>query len=60
MKHRRIRYGGPRQAAKKNQSLDAPVQILSLSLDGRGVARPSGKALFVRDALPGEEVEVAI
>jgi 23S rRNA (uracil1939-C5)-methyltransferase len=60
MKHRRIRYGGPRQAAKKNQSLDASVQILSLSLDGRGVARPSGKALFVRDALPGEEVEVAI
>ena len=60
MKHRRIRYGGPRQAAKKPTNLDTPVEILSLSLDGRGVARPNGKTLFVRDALPGEQVEVTI
>lgn len=60
MKHRRIRYGGPRQTAKTPQNLDTPVSIISLSLDGRGVARPEGKTLFVRDALPGEEVEVKI
>ncbi len=60
MKHRRIRYGGPRQAAKKPTHLDTPVEILSLSLDGRGVARPNGKTLFVRDALPGEQVEVTV
>lgn len=60
MKHRRIRYGGPRQAAKKPTNLDTPVEILSLSLDGRGVARPNGKTLFVRDALPGEQAEVNI
>jgi len=60
MKHRRIRYGGPRQAAKKPSNLDSPVEILSLSLDGRGVARPDGKTLFVRDALPGEQVEVTV
>ena len=60
MKHRRIRYGGPRQAAKKPSNLDSPVEILSLSLDGRGVARPNGKTLFVRDALPGEKVEVTV
>ena len=60
MKHRRIRYGGPRQQPKKQTQLDTPVEIISLSLDGRGVARPEGKTLFVRGALPGERVEVEI
>lgn len=60
MKHRRIRYGGPRPTAIKTPSLDATVDILSLSLDARGVARPDGKTLFVRDALPGDRVKVRI
>lgn len=32
------------------------VQVESLSHDGRGLARPEGKALFIDGALPGEEV----
>jgi len=60
MKHRRIRYGGPRQQPKRQLQRETPVEVLSLSLDGRGVARPEGKTLFVRDALPGEVVEVEI
>lgn len=60
MKHRRIRYGGPRQQPNKQTQLNTPVEIISLSLDGRGVARPGGKTLFVRGALPGEQVEVEI
>lgn len=60
MKDRRIRFGGPRQTKRSASSYEAAVQVLSLSLDGRGVARPEGKTLFVRDALPTEEVEVKV
>ncbi|MBC7984073.1 MAG: TRAM domain-containing protein, partial [Candidatus Obscuribacterales bacterium] len=34
------------------------VTIDDLSHDGRGVARVDGKAIFVDDALPGEQVEI--
>jgi 23S rRNA (uracil1939-C5)-methyltransferase len=36
------------------------VEIESLSHDGRGVGRVAGKTVFVRDALPGESVRVAL
>jgi 23S rRNA (uracil1939-C5)-methyltransferase len=34
------------------------VTIVGLSHEGRGVARVEGKAIFVDDALPGEQVEI--
>jgi 23S rRNA (uracil1939-C5)-methyltransferase len=34
------------------------VTIADLSHEGRGVARVDGKAIFVDDALPGEQVEI--
>jgi 23S rRNA (uracil1939-C5)-methyltransferase len=34
------------------------VTIVGLSHEGRGVARVDGKAIFVDDALPGEQVEI--
>jgi 23S rRNA (uracil1939-C5)-methyltransferase len=33
-----------------------PAEILDLAADGRGVARPNGKATFIADSLPGERV----
>ncbi len=36
------------------------VEIIDLAHDGRGVARIGGKAVFVRDALPGERVRVRV
>jgi 23S rRNA (uracil1939-C5)-methyltransferase len=37
--------------------LNAPVEIIDLAQDGRGVARVDGKTVFIDDALPGERVE---
>lgn len=34
------------------------AEVVSLAHDGRGVARPSGKAVFVAGALPGERVSL--
>jgi 23S rRNA (uracil1939-C5)-methyltransferase len=57
MRRRTVRYGGPRKSASKNtSSLPESIQVESLSLEGRGVARIDGKALFIRGALPGEVV----
>jgi 23S rRNA (uracil1939-C5)-methyltransferase len=36
------------------------LRIESLDLEAQGVARADGKVVFVRDALPGEQVEVEI
>ncbi len=38
---------------------DFTVEIESLDLEGRGVARRDGKAIFVEGALPGERVRAA-
>lgn len=37
-------------------SVEETLEIESLTHDGRGVARPAGKAVFVHGALPGERV----
>lgn len=50
---------GPRlfkPAKRSPESWQAELTITDLSDDGRGVARRNGKAVFVRDALPGERV----
>ena len=36
------------------------VDITDLTHDGRGVARPDGKALFVAGGLPGERARVRL
>jgi 23S rRNA (uracil1939-C5)-methyltransferase len=41
----------------RNHALEI-VTIVDLSHEGRGVARVEGKAIFVDDALPGEQVEI--
>ncbi|MFT6916716.1 MAG: 23S rRNA (uracil1939-C5)-methyltransferase [Motiliproteus sp.] len=46
------------QPPKKTQLDNSPfeIEVTSLSHDGRGLARPSGKTLFIEGALPGERV----
>ncbi len=39
---------------------EAVLEIESLDLDANGIARLDGKVVFVRDALPGEQVRAAI
>lgn len=56
MKSRSIRFGRPQQPKAKLPDTDIPANIESLSLDGRGVARVSGKTLFITGALPHEQV----
>jgi 23S rRNA (uracil1939-C5)-methyltransferase len=48
-----------RNRSRKKQLPDTPVKvtIASLAHDGRGVAHVDGKAVFIDEALPGEEVE---
>ena len=61
MRRRTVRYGGPKKApAKATHSLPESIQIESLSLEGRGVARVDGKALFIQGALPGETVSATL
>ncbi|KEA62040.1 23S rRNA (Uracil-5-) -methyltransferase [Marinobacterium lacunae] len=56
MSRKRVRFGGPvRQSATATPS-QLEVDVQDLSLEGRGVARPEGKTLFVSGALPGERV----
>ncbi|HSC46715.1 MAG TPA: 23S rRNA (uracil(1939)-C(5))-methyltransferase RlmD [Gammaproteobacteria bacterium] len=38
----------------------AEASVTALSHDGRGIARVGGKALFIEDALPGEQVSYRI
>lgn len=49
----------PRIRANKKKLPETPVTttITSLTHDGRGVAHVEGKAVFIDEALPGEEVE---
>ena len=52
-----------RRVRARNAPLPAPdtaVEITALSHDGRGIARLAGKAMFVEDALPGENVRFRI
>jgi 23S rRNA (uracil1939-C5)-methyltransferase len=61
MRRRTVRYGGPRKSTSKNtSSLTESIQVESLSLEGRGVARVDGKALFIRGALPGDVVSATM
>lgn len=59
MKNRPIRFGGPRKQTKPTPN-NQPIEIVSLSLDGRGIGRHQGKTIFVRDALPTETVKVEV
>ncbi|MFT5721158.1 MAG: 23S rRNA (uracil1939-C5)-methyltransferase [Motiliproteus sp.] len=49
------------QQPKKTQLDNTPfeVEVTSLSHDGRGLARPAGKTLFIEGALPGERVRAS-
>ncbi|NOT13467.1 MAG: 23S rRNA (uracil(1939)-C(5))-methyltransferase RlmD [Methylococcaceae bacterium] len=48
-----------RHRPKKKQLPDTPVRVSieSLTHDGRGVAHIDGKAVFIDEALPGEQIE---
>ncbi len=61
MRRRTVRYGGPRKSpSKANNSLPETIQVESLSLEGRGVARVDGKTLFISGALPDETVSATL
>jgi 23S rRNA (uracil1939-C5)-methyltransferase len=61
MRRRTVRYGGPKKSPlKTTSSLPESIQVESLSLEGRGVARVDGKALFIRGALPEEVVSATM
>ncbi len=61
MRRRTVRYGGPKKSpSKPTLSLLESIQVDSLSLEGRGVARVDGKALFIQGALPGETVSAQL
>ena len=49
---------GPAKAPRPPVGVEALIE--SLSHDGRGVARPDGKATFVHGALPGERVRLRL
>ncbi|MEN8176369.1 MAG: 23S rRNA (uracil(1939)-C(5))-methyltransferase RlmD [Pseudomonadota bacterium] len=49
-----------RRRALKTPPVTLQGTIESFSHDGRGVARVEGKTVFVRDALPGEEVSFTV
>jgi 23S rRNA (uracil1939-C5)-methyltransferase len=52
-----------RRVRARNAPMPAPdtaVEITALSHDGRGIARLAGKAMFIEDALPGENVRFRI
>ena len=61
MRRRTVRYGGPKKSPSKvNISLPENIQVESLSLEGRGVARIDGKTLFISGALPEETVNATL
>ena len=61
MRRRTVRYGGPKKSpSKTTSSLPESIQVESLTLEGRGVARVDGKALFISGALPGELVSATM
>jgi len=46
--------------ARATSEIAQAVAVIALSHDGRGIAKVAGKALFIEDALPGEEVTFRI
>lgn len=60
MKSHRIRFGGPNKRAIQSSSLPDRLNIETLTLDGRGFARANGKAVFIRDAIPGDLISAKL
>ncbi|HBS18197.1 MAG TPA: 23S rRNA (uracil(1939)-C(5))-methyltransferase, partial [Halomonas sp.] len=53
--------GKAAKSAATTSDFSAPLVIERLAHDGRGVSHnPAGKTVFVDQALPGEQVEVAV
>ena len=62
MRRQPIRFGGPKKTSTSTTKTGTliPVEVHSFSLDGRGVGKSNGKTVFVRGALPGEQVEASV
>ncbi|WP_432695408.1 23S rRNA (uracil(1939)-C(5))-methyltransferase RlmD [Marinobacterium sp. YM272] len=67
MSRKRLQFGAPpkRKTSQRKTNLESvperfEADIENLTLEGRGVARVSGKTVFVSGALPGERVSAHI
>lgn len=62
MSRKRIQFGAPAKRKTTRQSVPDQFEadIDNLTLEGRGVARVSGKTVFINGALPGERVSARI
>lgn len=58
MSRNKIQFGRPKKS--KPKAIEQQLEIESLSIEGRGVAKNAGKTIFVEGALPGEQVSAKI